>query len=77
MENELEGLSASIDVKLEGITSQVSGLDGRVTTVEQTANGLTTTITGKSNYDFPDAGRIDGDRLWRDNKNQGISNRDW
>ena len=46
VENELEGLSASIDVKLEGITSQVSGLDGRVTTVEQTANGLTTTITG-------------------------------
>lgn len=46
VENELDGLSASIDVKLEGITSQVSGLDGRVTTVEQTANGLTTTITG-------------------------------
>lgn len=46
VENELEGLSASIDIKLDSITSQVSGLDGRVTTVEQTANGLTTTITG-------------------------------
>ena len=46
VENELEGLSASIDVKLDSITSQVSGLDGRVTTVEQTANGLTTTIKG-------------------------------
>ena len=46
VENELEGLSAPIDIKLDSITSQVSGLDGRVTTVEQTANGLTTTITG-------------------------------
>lgn len=46
VENELDGLSASIDVKLDSITSQVSGLDGRVTTVEQTANGLTTTIKG-------------------------------
>ena len=44
--NELEKLSASIDVKLGSITSTVQGLDGRVTTVEQTATGLTSTVQG-------------------------------
>ena len=44
--NELENLSSSIDVKLGSITSTVQGLDGRVTTVEQTATGLTSTVQG-------------------------------
>lgn len=44
--NELESLSSSIDVKLGSITSTVKGLDGRVTTVEQTASGLTSTVQG-------------------------------
>ena len=44
--NELENLSSSIDVKLGSITSTVQGLDGRVTTVEQTASGLTSTVQG-------------------------------
>ena len=44
--NELESLSSSIDVKLGSITSTVQGLDGRVTTVEQTATGLTSTVQG-------------------------------
>ena len=42
----LENLSSSIDVKLGSITSTVQGLDGRVTTVEQTASGLTTSVQG-------------------------------
>ena len=46
--NELENLSSSIDVKLGSITSTVQGLDGRVTTVEQTASGLTSTVQGLS-----------------------------
>ena len=46
--NELENLSSSIDVKLGSITSTVQGLDGRVTTVEQTATGLTSTVQGLS-----------------------------
>lgn len=45
---ELNNLSASIDVKLGSITSTVQGLDGRVTTVEQTATGLTSTVKGLS-----------------------------
>ena len=44
--NELNGLSSSIDVKLGSITSTVQGLDGRVTTVEQTATGLTSSVQG-------------------------------
>lgn len=44
--NELNNLSSSIDVKLGSITSTVQGLDGRVTTVEQTATGLTSTVQG-------------------------------
>ena len=43
---ELDGLSSSIDVKLDSITSTVQGLDGRVATVEQTATGLTSTVQG-------------------------------
>lgn len=44
VETELNDLSSSIDVKLEGITSTVQGIDGRVTTMEQTASGLTTSV---------------------------------
>lgn len=46
--NELNNLSSSIDVKLESITSTVQGLDGRVSTVEQTASGLTISVQGLS-----------------------------
>ena len=46
--NELNNLSSSIDVKLDSITSTVQGLDGRVSTVEQTASGLTSTVQGLS-----------------------------
>lgn len=38
--NEIKGFSASIDVKLDGITSQVNGLNGNVSTLEQTATSL-------------------------------------
>lgn len=44
VEDELNALSSSIDVKLDGITSTVQGIDGRVTTMEQTASGLTTSV---------------------------------
>ena len=45
VENELDGLSVSIDVKLDSITSQITGLNGQVSTLEQTASSLTTRIT--------------------------------
>ena len=42
--NEVEGLSASIDIKLDSITSQVTGLGGKVSTLEQTAESLRSQI---------------------------------
>lgn len=46
VENELEGLSASIDIKLDSITSQITGLNGQVSTIQQTVGSITTQITG-------------------------------
>lgn len=44
--SELDSLSSSISAKLQSITTSVQGLDGRISTVEQTASGLTTTVQG-------------------------------
>lgn len=46
IENEVGGLSASIDLQLDSITSQVTGLGGQVSTLEQTAASLQSQITG-------------------------------
>lgn len=45
IENEVKGLSASIDLQLDSITSQVTGLDGQVSALEQTAASLQSQIT--------------------------------
>ena len=44
--NDLEGLSSSIDVKLDSITSQITGLDGQVSSITQTVSSITSQITG-------------------------------
>lgn len=44
--NELEGLSASIDIQLDSITSQITGINGQVSTIQQTVGSITTQITG-------------------------------
>ena len=46
VENELEGLSASFSVQLDSITSQITGLNGQVSTIQQTVGSITTQITG-------------------------------
>ena len=46
VENEIQGLSASIDIKLDSITSQITGLDGQVSSITQTVSGIQTQITG-------------------------------
>lgn len=46
VENELEGLSASFSVQLDSITSQITGLDGQVSTIQQTVSSITSQITG-------------------------------
>lgn len=43
VESEVDGLSSSIDVKLDGITQRVDGLDGQYTEVSATLDGLTVT----------------------------------
>ena len=49
VENEIQGLSASIDIKLDSITSQITGLDGQVSTITQTVSGIQSQITGLDN----------------------------
>lgn len=44
--NEISGLSSSIDIKLDGITSTVQGQGDRLSKVEQTADSLTSTVQG-------------------------------
>lgn len=46
VENELEGLSASFTVQLDSITSQITGLNGQVSTIQQTVSSITSQITG-------------------------------
>lgn len=46
VKNELEGLSASFSVQLDSITSQITGLDGQVSTIEQTVSSITSQIQG-------------------------------
>lgn len=48
IENEVKGLSASIDLQLDHITSQVTGLDGQVSTLKQTAASLQSQISSVS-----------------------------
>lgn len=48
VDNELSGLSASFTVELEGITSQVTGLNGQVSTLQQTASSLSSQIVDAS-----------------------------
>lgn len=47
--NKLDGLSASIDVKLDSITSQITGINGQVSSITQTVSGIQTQITGLNN----------------------------
>ena len=44
--NEISGLSSSISVKLDSITSTVNGLDGEVTSLKQTSSSLESTVQG-------------------------------
>ena len=44
--SDMQGLSASIDVKLGSITSRVDGLDGRYSSLTQTVDGITQRVQG-------------------------------
>lgn len=67
VENEMSGLSSSLSVQLERITSTVTGLDGRVSTVEQTASSLTSRISGLD-------GQVSGIEQYVDSITLSVSN---
>lgn len=46
VEKELKGLSASFSVQLDSITSQITGLDGQVSTIQQTVSSITSRVEG-------------------------------
>lgn len=45
VKNEMAGLSSSINIKLDSITSRVQGAEGNISTLTQTANSITTEIS--------------------------------
>lgn len=48
VENELEGLSSSFSVQLKQIQSQVTGLDGQISTITQKVDNITLDVTNGS-----------------------------
>ena len=48
VENELEGLSSSFSVQLQQIQSQVTGLDGQISTITQKVDNITLDVTNGS-----------------------------
>ena len=48
VENELEGLSSSFSVQLQQIQSQVTGLDGQISTITQKVDNITLSVTNGS-----------------------------
>jgi len=46
VKNEVEGLAASIDIQLDGITSTVKGQGEQISAIHQTVGGITAKVTG-------------------------------
>lgn len=47
--NQVQGLSSSFTVELNSIKGQVTGLNGQISTLEQTANSIISTVSGLDN----------------------------
>lgn len=54
VENEIEGLSSSISVQLDSITSTVQGLNGQVSTISQKVNNITLTVQNGTDRSYID-----------------------
>lgn len=54
VENEIEGLSSSISVQLDSITSTVQGLNGQVSTISQKVNNITLTVQNGADRSYID-----------------------
>ena len=46
VENEIEGLSSSISVQLDSITSTVEGQNGQISQIQQTVDSISSTVSG-------------------------------
>lgn len=44
--DEVNGLSSQFDLKLDSITTEIKGLDGKYTTISQTVDGISTKVNG-------------------------------
>lgn len=54
VENEIDGLSSSISVQLDSITSTVQGLNGQVSTISQKVNNITLTVQNGTDRSYID-----------------------
>lgn len=48
VKNEIDGLSASIDIKLDSITSTVQGLDNQISQIQQTIDSITLEVSNST-----------------------------
>ena len=48
VKNEIDGLSASIDIKLDSITSTVQGLDSQISQIQQTIDSITLEVSNST-----------------------------
>lgn len=61
--NEMSGMSSSINIKLDSITSRVQGAEGNISTLTQTANSLQTQITNANGQISTISQKVDNIRL--------------
>ena len=54
VENEIEGLSASITIQLDSITSQITGLNGQVSSISQKVNNITLSVSNYTDRSYID-----------------------
>lgn len=63
VKNEMSGLSSSINIKLDSITSRVQGAEGNISTLTQTASSLQSQITNASGQISTISQKVDNIRL--------------
>ena len=63
VENEIQGMSSSINIRLDSITSRVQGAEGNISTLTQTANSLQSQITNANGQISTISQKVDNIRL--------------
>lgn len=73
VKNEMEGLSSSINIKLDSITSRVQGAEGNISTLTQTATSLQSQITNARGDISSIDQKVDNIRLYVSNGERSSS----